>query len=301
MQFGKVDPALLNEIDFTLPVDHENTSRILTAAPKNTPTEIRIGCTSWVHPQWVGKIYPKGTKSTLFLTQYARQFNTVEFNGTYYNLPTHEQVETWCRKAGPGFKFCPKFTHTITHEKYLKNVGRELDDFLHVCEVFGEHLGPVFLMPHPQMDLSQTDTILSFVDKLPSSFDMFTEFRHPDFFTQPGFNSIFDALEKRQRGIVITDSAGRRDCVHMRLTTPSAFIRFVGNALHPSDYQRLDAWIERLGQWIQAGLQRLYFFVHQHDELHSPVLCKYMARQLNAKYGTNIKVPHIIEDLRLFD
>ena len=32
-------------------------------------------------------------------------------------------------------------------------------------------------------------------------------------------------------GIVITDTAGRRDCAHMNLTIPKAFIRYVGNSL----------------------------------------------------------------------
>jgi hypothetical protein len=44
----------------------------------------------------------------------------------------------------------------------------------------------------------------------------------------------------------MSDTYGRRDCVHMELTTPEATIRFAGNNLAPSDYTRLDAWVERL-------------------------------------------------------
>jgi hypothetical protein len=51
-------------------------------------------------------------------------------------------------------------------------------------------------------------------------------------------------------GTVITDVAGRRDVLHMRLTTPVAFISFVTNSLHPKDYVRADAWVETNKTWV---------------------------------------------------
>ena len=51
-------------------------------------------------------------------------------------------------------------------------------------------------------------------------------------------------LERLKKGTVITDTAGRRDCLHMKLTSADIFIRFVGNSLHESDYQRIDDWVE---------------------------------------------------------
>ncbi len=35
-------------------------------------------------------------------------------------------------------------------------------------------------------------------------------------------------------------------CAHMHLTMPKAFVRFVANSMHQTDYTRLDAWIERI-------------------------------------------------------
>ena len=67
------------------------------------------------------------------------------------------------------------------------------------------------------------------------------------------------------------DTAGRRDMLHMRLTTTSAFIRYVG-ANAESDYARLDDWLQRLTDWKKLGLQNLYFFVHQNLEKASPLL-----------------------------
>ena len=77
----------------------------------------------------------------------------------------------------------------------------------------------------------------------------------------------------------------------MRLTTPEAFIRFVGNSLHESDYKRIDNWVKRIKQWDESGLKECYFFMHMHDERYSPELSKYLIEALNKKCGTNIKVP----------
>ena len=102
-------------------------------------------------------------------------------------------------------------------------------------------------------------------------------------------------LQRNNVGSIITDAAGRRDCVHMRLTTPQAFIRFVGNGLHPTDYTRIDAWVERIATWLHAGIEKIYFFMHQHEELHSPELCRYLIRQLNDRCKANIKEPVFVE------
>ena len=57
-------------------------------------------------------------------------------------------------------------------------------------------------------------------------------------------------FQKKSANIIV-DTAGRRDMLHMRLTTPSAFIRYVG-ANHPSDYTRLDDWVERIENWVEG-------------------------------------------------
>ncbi len=95
-------------------------------------------------------------------------------------------------------------------------------------------------------------------------------------------------------GAVITDTAGRRDCAHMHLTIPKAFIRYVGNSLHPSDYNRCDAWVERMKHWLKTGAQELYFFMHMHDEATSPELTVYLVDKLITKLGLNLIKPTFI-------
>src|SRR5690606_39286869 len=94
---------------------------------------------------------------------------------------------------------------------------------------------------------------------------------------------------------ILVDTAGRRDMMHMRLSTPTAFIRWVG-ANHPSDYERLDQWVDRIEQWHSAGLQNLYFFVHQNVELESPLLSAYFIEKLNKRLGINLPIPKTLNN-----
>ena len=79
--------------------------------------------------------------------------------------------------------------------------------------------------------------------------------------------------------------------VHMRLTNNEAFIRYVG-ANHPTDYSRLDEWVERLKEWSDLGLQNINFFIHQNLEVESPLLAAYFIKKLNKELGVNLKIPN---------
>jgi uncharacterized protein YecE (DUF72 family) len=300
MEFGKITEQELAQIDFTLPPDPPSNAEVLKKGKGKT--KFYIGCAKWGRKDWIGKLYPKGTKEKDFLHYYATQFNSIEFNGFFYNIHSREQVEKWVSAVPKGFIFCPKFTQTITHLRRLKNAQADVDAFLNVVTAFGKHLGPLFLMPHPQMSLKHLDTIEDFISNVPKDVDMFLELRHPEWYTdEEGYNpDLYKFLRKVKRGTVITDAAGRRDCVHMHLSTPECFIRFVGNGLHTTDYTRVDDWVQRIKLWMNEGLETCYFFMHQHEELHSPELIHYFIEQMNKHCKTKIPLPVIHKDNGLF-
>lgn len=295
MEFGRVTPAILDRIDVSLPIEPANNALILPGKPAASP-KIYVGCAKWGRPDWVGKIYPKGTKAGDFLQHYAKLFNSIELNATFYRMPTEAQILGWKSKVGKDFKFCPKFTDSITHIKRLKDCTALVDAFLRAITCFDNNLGPIFLMPHPQMSPKQWMVIAAFIDALPKDLSVFLELRHPQFFQQGLDPQVLDFAQSRGIGLVITDAAGRRDCVHMHLSNPKSFIRFVGNSLHASDYTRVDAWVERMKQWLDNGMDELYFFMHQHEELYSPELAAYLVKQMNAVCGLALQVPKFVEE-----
>lgn len=291
MDFGKIQDTDLQTADFSLPPDPRVTAEVLSHGNGNT--QFFIGCAKWGRKDWIGKLYPPGSKEKDFLKLYGHIFNAIEFNGFFYSQHSKEQVRKWRDMVPENFLFCPKFTQFITHIKRLRDVQAEVDKYLEVVLEFGDKLGPIFLLPHPQMNLKQFDTITSFIASLPRDVDVFLELRSPEWYKdKTGYSeALYTFLREQKRGTVITDAAGRRDCVHMHLSTPECFIRFVGNSLHPTDYARIDDWAERIRSWMEQGLEKCYFFMHQHEELHSPELIDYFIKKLNASCGTKIKAP----------
>lgn len=294
MEFGKTEN--LSEIDFSLPPDAADTTRILSGLNKSSKPSVYVGCAKWGRKDWIGSIYPPGTREADFLSLYAKHFNSIELNATFYKIPSFKQAQEWSSKVGSDFRFSPKVSNSISHIHRLKNVAERTEWFLKGIEGFGENLGPVFLMLHPNMGPKSLDTVEAFLQSIPKTIKVFVELRHADWYATPeAYDAVFAMLERNGVGAVITDVAGRRDCAHMRLTTGEAFIRFVGNDLHPTDYTRVDAWAQRLKSWMDAGLSSVHFFMHQNEEVNSPVLAAYAVEQFNKHCGTDLPVPVFVD------
>lgn len=299
MDFGKINHALLDSIPFKLPPDHPKNAEILSGKRNPKPT-IYIGASGWGMKELAGVLYPRSLKNTQFLSHYSRAYNTVELSSLFYGLPAHDQLKRWHDQTPPNFRFCPKFLQQITHTNKLSNVSEHLERYLDCISGLGEKLGPILFMPHPSLGPKQQEQILKFIDLLPQWANFFIELRHPDWFMDTNHENFFDELQKRQRAALITDTAGRRDALHMHLTVPQVMVRFAGNNLHPTDYQRIDDWTDRLAFWIENGLESAYFFVHQSQENLTPVLIRYFIQSLNEKANVNIHQPILASDHTLF-
>ena len=90
----------------------------------------RIGCTGWSYPDWVGPFYAPGTPASEWLTAYARAFDFVEVDSSFYAAPPRERVEAWARATPPGFTFSLKLPKSLTHERKLRDVDDEVGAFL---------------------------------------------------------------------------------------------------------------------------------------------------------------------------
>lgn len=286
MQFGKVaDPG---KVDFTLPKDAPETAALLKSFKNDKPFEVYIGCAKWNRSDLKG-FYPRGTKDEL--SYYSRQFNCIELNATFYKMPDFKQVETWKNKTPDGFKFFPKITDLITHYRRLINVQEPVENFCNAVSAFEEKLGMAFMQLHDNFSPKDFDRLKAVLDNFPKDIPLAVEVRNEAWFSDRKISKAYgNLLEKLGMANIIVDTAGRRDMLHMRLTTPQAFIRYVG-ANHSSDIPRLDEWVTRISKWRKAGLQKLYFFVHQNVEKESPLLAAHFIKEMNRTFGLDLKVP----------
>ncbi len=296
MEFGRVPESELNSINFTLPGEPAFNKQVLPGIRATNP-KVWLGCAKWGRTEWVGKIYPPKTKEKDFLDHYVKHYNSIELNATHYKLYGATGIAKWAAKAGNrDFMFCPKMYQGVTHRGSLLNKDFAVSEFLRGILAFEKHLGPVFVQVSDTFTPKRKEELFSFLRSLPTDLPFFLEVRHPDWFGKEEIRTeLFDFLRSVNMGIVITDTSGRRDCAHMHLTVPKAFIRYVGNSLHPTDYTRVDDWINRMKYWLDNGLQELYFFMHMHDEAYSPELTVYMVDKLNTACGLNIVKPTFVQ------
>lgn len=292
MKFGSVDNP--ESIDFSLPEDHPETARVLKETIDEKPMEIYVGCAKW-NKQDLKAFYPRGTKDEL--AYYGQQFNSIELNATFYNNYGPDQIEKWVEKVPENFCFFPKVNNYISHIKRLNKVEIPIEEFCNNIRHFGDKLGMAFLQLHDNFAPKDKERIVDFLEAWHEDIPLAIELRNTAWFNQTAVEQwVYELFEQYKVSNIITDTAGRRDLLHMRLTSPIAFVRYVG-ANHPSDYQRLDDWVKRISLWKAQGLKKLFFFVHQNLEKASPYLSAYFINKLNETIGSKLSPPTLPEDL----
>ena len=297
MDFGRLPD--LRYTNFRLPPDHPDTARVLARArpAQPAPPALHLGCPIWTNKDWLGTYFPLGIKEPDYLHYYAQQFNSIELNTTHYRIPNAPTVRRWREAVGPesGFRFCPKLPRSISHERELYQADDLVLTFSRAIEGLESNLGWAFLQLPPHYGPEHLPRLERFLLDWPAAVPLAVELRHPGWFSDRQLaDAVFATLEALNKTLVITDVAGRRDVLAMRLTTPVAFIRFNGHGLHTTDFERADAWAERLAAWYAQGLHAAYFFIHQRDVRHAPVWTQHFLARIKALTGISVPPPFII-------
>ena len=185
--------------------------------------QLRVGTSSWSHDSWKGTIYPNGAKSGEYLSHYARRYNTVEIDSTWYRIPSEAFIRKWDRDTPEGFMFSAKVPSVITHEKRLVGCEAELKEFLRVMDLLGPKRGPlVFQFPY-DFKPDQFDTLSKFLGQLPGGFKYALEVRHKGWLT----DRFYDLLRSRGIALVLLDLSWMPKL--NLLTTDWTYLRFIGD------------------------------------------------------------------------
>lgn len=252
-----------------------------------------LGCPSWGLKDWVGTLYRRGTRPGAFLGEYAKVFNAVEGNTTFYGVPSAATVERWREATSPEFRFCFKVPQSVTHRQGLVSAEAETEDFLERLTPLGERLGPFMIQLPPWFGPDRLDVLDRFLKGLPGGLDFAVELRHPGFYGEEEIRRVDAVLAERGAGRIVLDTRPLRsgdpahpDAANCRKSdlpiyppsprrTPfaSPVLRFIS---HPDD-ETNDPWIElwsaQIRDWIDTGW-RPYVFVHCPNDLHSPRIAR---------------------------
>jgi uncharacterized protein YecE (DUF72 family) len=156
----------------------------------------------WSYTFWKGNFYPQDLASKDFLSYYAKHFDTVEVDSTFYRIPRTETVTEWKQQTPKGFLFSLKFPQKITHIKMLKDCQEETRVFLEHVGLLEEKLGVLLLQFPPMFRQQHLPFLRDYLRTLPNGFRYAVEVRNKSLLNE----NLFALLKERSVALAWVDS-----------------------------------------------------------------------------------------------
>jgi uncharacterized protein YecE (DUF72 family) len=249
-----------------------------------TNPHVHIGTSGWTYDGWMGKFYPEDVKSRDLLPEYAKTFDTVELNTSFYHLPKATSVEQWNHKSPGDFIFSYKASRYITHRKKLKDPHKGLDRMLDTVTRFDKKLGPILfqLPPHWKLNFQR---LREFIEALPSKYRYTFEFRDRSWLCE----EVYKLLEGHNIALCFYDYRGFRcpervtaDFIYLRLHGPNPEA-YTGSY----DGRTLAAYARKIQGWLGEGKDVFCYFDND-QKAYAPS----DARRLRDKLETRSRTLH---------
>ena len=249
--------------------------------------ELYIGTSGYDYKEWKGAFYPEELPQKKFLEYYASQFNSLELNGTFYRMPTPEQIQSMITRTGGKVKFVVKAFQDITHAADKSRYQLLIYEFKKALEPLRENnllLCTLFQFPesfhYDKTERIYLDALLKEVSDMPSVVEMRN--------TQWQNDQVYRALRERNTGWCITDNPNLKNLMKLDFTCTSdiAYIRFHGrnaqmwyngNSVTRYDYLYTDAELHTFINPINELLRRakiVLIFFNNHAKSQSVVNAK---------------------------
>jgi uncharacterized protein YecE (DUF72 family) len=208
---------------------------------------VHIGCSGWNYTSWKDEFY-EGKPARLWLEHYARFFDTVEVNNTFYRLPLETSVVRWVEETPPHFLFAVKASRYLTHIRRLIDLGRGIERFYERLEPLTRtpKFGPV-LWQLPANFRRDDDRLAAVLAALPPGRHCF-EFRHASWFVE----EVYGLLRRHRAALVLADRPEVKEFQSHELTTDWTYVRFhYGSRGRRGNYseRELEEWARRFEDW----------------------------------------------------
>ena len=213
-----------------------------------------------MYEHWRGRFYPPSARGSE-LEWYARTFDTVELNVTFYRMPASATFRSWAVRVPDGFLFAVKASRYLTHVRRLQQPREPVNRLVDRASELGSHLGPVLIQlpPDLEVDLKALEATL---DAFPRSIRIAVEPRHPSWFV----DDVRVALLDRNVALCVADRRG--PVSPLWRTADWAYLRFHGGRATPrSCYgtRALEAWVGRLEEGWGQDVSGFAFFNNDHN------------------------------------
>lgn len=232
---------------------------------------ILLGTCGWSYPEWIGMFYPNNRVAKLPF--YAKVFDTVEVDSSFYRMPSKSMVAGWAGATGPSFKFSLKVPKTITHDKRLVGAEEEFLQFLRVIEPLEKtgKLGCLLVQLPPSFTFGERRNLESFMELFPRHMHFAVEFRHKSWDRE----EVAELLAKYGVANTITDSPLEFLAKPVVTTATHAYIRWHGRGKQIwFDYtyseKELEQWSEKITE-IAGKIDILYAYFNNHYHASAPI------------------------------
>jgi uncharacterized protein YecE (DUF72 family) len=217
---------------------------------------IRVGCSGWQYKHWRGDFYPAELPTTRWFEHYARTFDTVEINNSFYRWPDALTFAKWREKATRGFLYAVKASRFLTHMKKLKDPEEPIARTFENVRQLGPHLGPVLYQLPPRWPVN-VQRFEHFLRSLPRNRLQTVEFREPSWYT----DEILALLRKYKVALCLHDMHG--SATGRMVVGPFIYVRFhFGTQKYGGRYDdaRLDEWAGWLSDRAEEGMPVFAYF-----------------------------------------
>jgi uncharacterized protein YecE (DUF72 family) len=251
---------------------------------------ILIGTQGWNYPAWIGPFYPPDTRPAEFLSTYARAFNVVEVDSTFYAIPDARSVRAWNERTPADFTFALKMPKEITHDRRLRNADDLVQQFLDRARELGPKLGPILLQMGPDFSPEELPSLERFLPTLPRDLRFAVEVRQSRWTRGNLLPHLLELLSAH--GVVLALSDGRwirRETMLDLVEQPTGdflYVRWMGPDREITDFSRIQFdRSEQMRMWAEvlrkvANTKEIFGFFNNHFAGHSPANARDMQRLL---------------------
>jgi uncharacterized protein YecE (DUF72 family) len=236
-----------------------------------------IGTSGWTYDHWKVRFYPQDLPKKGWFDYYARVFQAVEVNATFYRTFKDQTYNNWRQRAPQGFGYVLKAPQLITHRKYLLDVGEDIRTFYQSCSLLQEKFEMILLQVAPNMpfDPKRLQAALS---AFPDPTRVAVEFRRPEWLN-PDTMSLLRTL-----GATMCDVDSPQHGLTEELTSHRAYLRLHGRATwYAYNYSddELRGIAELARNLVQQGATRVYIFFNNDYEGYAPANARVLRSILN--------------------
>jgi len=218
-----------------------------------------IGTSGWVYPHWKGRFYPDDLSERRWFEFYARHFDTVEINNTFYRLPDEKTVVRWREQAPESFVYAVKASRFLSHIKRLKGVSAPLRQLLETVGLLRDRLGPILVQLPESFHLTGENftRLRVFFRSLPPRPPFVMEFRHASWFTE----EVYALMRDYGVGLCIVSDPERP--TDFQVTGDCVYVRFHGSGdqRYRGNYQEAElvAWARQIATLAARRTAYIYF------------------------------------------